>query len=116
MGSPATAPDLGDVYDAYQDLYVGLTAAYWAAATVQDKDRIHGVMDLVFDALTGLNQTSIQANSPEFLEVQGQLKTANTQITALKTDIAKLVASVKVATQVASAADKAIALAAKFGF
>ena len=114
MGSPMTKPTLSDVHDAYQDLYNALTAAYWAASTIQNKDQIHGVMDLVFDALTDLNQDSIQANTPAFTSMQEELKTANAQIETVKADIAKLVASIKVATQVASAIDKAISLAAKY--
>jgi hypothetical protein len=114
MGSPPMKPTLSAVHDAYQGLYNALTNAYWAASTVQDKDRIHAVMDLVFDSLTGLNQTSIQANTPTFTSMQEELKTANAQIETLKSDIAKLVVSIKVATQVASAIDKAVALAAKY--
>jgi hypothetical protein len=114
MGSPTATPTLSDVHDSYQELYNALNGAYWAASTVPDKDRIHGVMDLVFDALTDLNQASIQANTPAFTSMQAELKTTNAQIENVKADIAKLVASIKVATQVASAIDKAISLAAKY--
>jgi hypothetical protein len=114
MGSSANVPTLKGVHDAYQALYDCLKSAYWAASTISDKDRIHGVMDLVFDALTDLNRASIQADTPEFKAARAKLKTANEQITVLKKDLNELIAAVKTATQVASAADKAISLAVKY--
>lgn len=106
--------DLDSVHDAYQQVYNSLTSAYWAASTIQNKDQIHGIMDVVFDLLTELNRESLDANSPEFQTLAKDLKGANDQLNTLKGQIDQLVAAVKVATQVASAIDEAITLAAKY--
>jgi hypothetical protein len=105
---------LDEVHDAYQDAYNSLTNAYWAASTIENKDKIHGVMDVVFDIITELNRESLEANSDDFKTLAGHLKSTNAEMTSLKGQIARLVAAVKVATQVASAIDKAISLAAKY--
>jgi len=106
--------ELDTVHDAYQSLYNALTSAYWAASTIENKDQIHGVMDVVFDVITELNRESLEADSDEFKTLATNLKNANDQLTSLKAQINQLVAAVKIATQVASAIDEAMSLAAKY--
>ncbi len=114
MPPTSNGVDLDSVHDAYQEVYNALTSAYWAASTIESKDQIHGVMDLVFDVITELNRESLDADSDEFQALAKNLKGANDQLTSLKGQIDDLVAAVKVATQVASAIDQAISLAAKY--
>jgi hypothetical protein len=105
---------LEEVHDSYQNAYIFLTSAYWAASTIENKDRIHGVMDVVFDLLTDLNRETLVADSDDFTALASELQSANAELTSLKNQIAQLIAAVKVATEVASAIDLAIALAAKY--
>jgi hypothetical protein len=114
MSSTHNGVDLDKVHEVYQTLYNNLTTAYWAANTIQDKDRIHGVMDLVFETLSALNLDVLEANSAAFKLLSTKVKATNDQLTALKATIDKLIAAVTVATQVATAIDQTLALAAKF--
>lgn len=114
MSSTNDGAALKQVHDAYQDLYNKLTSAFWAATTIENKDRIHGVMDLVFEILTALNRASLEASSPEFAAIGAKVKATNDQLTALKGEIGKLIAAITTATQVAATIDQALALAGKF--
>jgi ABC-type transporter Mla subunit MlaD len=105
---------LDTVHDAYQDLYNALTDGYWAASTIENKDKIHGLMDIVFDILTELNRDTLEADSQEFKDIAAHLKSANDQLNNLKAQIDKLIAAVKIATKVAAGIDKAVSLAAKY--
>ena len=53
-----------ELYGVLFDLHEALSEAYWAAGTMADKDEIRGVSDVVYEVMTTLNQTVIQARSP----------------------------------------------------
>jgi hypothetical protein len=105
---------LNEMHDAYQGLYDALTSAYWAASTIEDKDRIQGMTETVYDIVSALNVDILEANTPAFLAVKSQISDGNTRLDKLKQQIDQMVHAVKIATQVAAGVDKAISLAAKY--
>jgi hypothetical protein len=111
-GSPQ--PSRQEVHDAFGVLYQQLLNAYWVASTIEDKDRIHGIADSVFDILTQLNREDIQSDTAAFNALAKAVANANARLDRLKQDLDQIIHVVKVATDVTSAIDKALGLAAKF--
>ena len=107
-------PPLQDVRDAFQDLYDNLRDAYWAASDIATKDRIYGTEEIVFDTLADLDREYLEQNSAVYKEVKGKIAPVLDKLDQLKADIDKIIRAVDVATQVAGALDKAIALASKY--
>ncbi len=105
----------GDLQDAYQKLY-GLLSyeAYWAASTVEGKDRIHGLAEAVFDILTQLNKAEIMDRAREFQALSEQGRVVNLKLEATKAQIQEIVHKIGLAAEIAAAADTVIKLGAKF--
>jgi hypothetical protein len=103
-----------EVHDAYQALYETLNDAYWAASTIEAKDRLHGLAESVFDIVTDLNRAEIKKRTAEYQATAKQVTAVSDKLATLKTDIRQLIHRVEVAGQVANAIDQAIRLASKF--
>lgn len=109
-----TNSDVDNLHDVYQAIYDSLNTAYWAASTIESKDRIHGVSELVFDVLTAINKTDLTSHTAEYDEIKKSISDLNSNLDKLKKDIDNLVQSVKIATDVSNDIDKAIGYAVKF--
>ena len=103
-----------DVHDAFEELYYALNDAYWAASTIQDKDRIRGIQDVVFQILTGLNQADIASRSADFKALAGTFVSVQAKLDALQKDVDQIIHATQVAAKVVSGITKALALATKF--
>jgi hypothetical protein len=110
----APAPSQQEVHDAYEALYERLSDAYWAASTIQDKDRIRGLEDALYDILTDLNAANLRSRTADYQTCKGLVEATNARLSTLKEDLDKVIHAVKIATQVAGALDKALAIAVKF--
>jgi DUF1680 family protein len=103
-----------DVQAAFQSLYDGLTQAYWSASTIEAKDRIYGVEEIVFDILTDLEKNDLESDYDAFKTVKANVAPVLKKLDALKKEIDDVIQAVKVATEVAGYLDQAIKLAAKY--
>src|SRR5712692_7456307 len=110
----ATKPSQQDVHDAFGILYEQLSQAYWVATRIEDKDRIRGIADAVFEILTELNRADIQTRTGEFVALTRAVDDAEKRLVKLKEDIDQIIHRVKVATDLTNAVDKALAQSAKF--
>ena len=111
---PANELTQQEVHDIFGELYKQLTDAYWSATTIEDKDRISGIKETVFDILTELNKASIRSNTEKFQELISKVNSVNVRLDKLKEDIDKVIHRVEIATRVAKAIDKVITLASKY--
>lgn len=111
---PPTPDTLQDLQEALQGLYNTLNDAFWVASTVEAKDRIRGLAEAVFDALTKLNRLGIGALTAEYSALKTSIDRMNGKLDGLKRDIDEIIHKMEVASQVAGAIDKAIAAAVKF--
>jgi len=107
-------PSQQEIHDAFGFLYQQLSNAYWVASTIEDKDRIHGISDSVFDILTQLNREDIQSRTDDFKALAKSVADAGTRLDSLKADIDQIIHVVKVASDVTAAIDKALGMAAKY--
>jgi len=103
-----------EVHDAYQELYNAITDAYWAASTIQDKDRLMGLSEAVYNILTKLNADGIRSRSVEYADVREGVNEVNGRLSKLADDIATIVHRVNVAAQVTNGISKALDFSAKF--
>lgn len=101
------------VHAAFQELYDALNDAYWAADSMQKKDRIKGVADGVFAVLTELNRGSIQAGTQQYKELKTEVNESLKHIKKFKKEIDELILAVKQATKVSKKIDQAVEVAAK---
>ena len=108
------SPNLADVREALQEAYDSLSDAYWASSTLEAKDRIYGVEEVVFDALSELDREEIETNTKAYKEVAAALEPILDQLEKLRDDLESLVHAVKVVTQVTSTIDRALKLATKY--
>lgn len=99
--------------NAYERLYGLLSDAYWKASTIEGKDRIRGLADAIYDILTRVNAAEIGSRTAEFKSLANEVSAVNARLDALKTEIDQIIAVVKLATDIANAADQAISRAAK---
>jgi hypothetical protein len=103
-----------DDLSAYQDLYDQLRQAYWAASNIESKDMLIGLKEAVSDILTDLNRSDLQEGTAEYQTLTTSIKTVNDKLATLKSKIDNLIHDIKLASQIASAIDKVITVAAKF--
>jgi predicted restriction endonuclease len=109
------AVTLDQVTNAFQALYEALQDAYWDASDIQTKDQITGVMEVVSDILTDLDQQGVQQDNAALTAIKQQIASIQTKLDTLKTQIDSIIHNVATATQVASAIDTAVSYASKFG-
>ena len=112
--TPKAAVRQEEVHDAFEELYYALKDAYWAASTIQDKDRIRGIQDVVFEIITALNQTDIASRTEAFKELTDSFATAQKKLKALQNDVDKIIHATEIATKVMQGITKALAMAGKF--
>jgi hypothetical protein len=114
MTKKTNIPARQEVQKAFQELYDNLTQAYWSASTIEAKDRIYGIEEVVFDVLTELTREELDDRTEVFQEVADKVEPVLTKLDGLKQDIDQLIHAVKVASQVAGAIDQVVKLATRF--
>ncbi len=114
MAKTKNTPSRKETLDAVQELYDSLTEAYWAASTIEAKDRIYGAEEVVFDILTQLQREDLESNTAAFKAAAGKVEAVIGKVEQLKQDIDKLVHAMKVAVKVTAALDKGVQLAIKY--
>ncbi|MCL4196221.1 MAG: hypothetical protein KJZ69_01900 [Phycisphaerales bacterium] len=108
-----TAKDLRQLRDAFAELHTALTAAYWAAGTMGDKDQIRGVQEVVYDILTDLNRADIASRAEELKALKTEIDAATARLETLKDEIDDIVKSIEVASDVVKGIEKVLQTAAR---
>jgi hypothetical protein len=114
LTNPAKSPSQEQVRDAYEAVDEQLGQAYWAASTVETKDRIYGIEEIVYDVLMQLYREQLESGTAAYTHVQRQVETVNEKLDQLKQEIDSIIHAVSVAADVAAAIDKAVSLGAKY--
>lgn len=107
-------PSQQAVQDAYQQLYDSLTDAYWAASTIEDKDRIRGAADVVFEIISQLTVADIKSRSADFTELKTAVNSVTEKLRKLQSEIDTIVHNIEIASKVAAGIAKALELGGKF--
>jgi hypothetical protein len=107
-------PTQQDVQNAFQQLYDNLTSAYWAASTIEDKDRIRGCADVIFQILSQLTVDDIKSRSAEFQELKNSVQSVTKKLEQLQTEIDGIIHNIQIASSVTTGITKAVGVAARF--
>ena len=110
---PLPSPSKQDLNDAYSDLLDDLNEAYWAAASLDAKDQIKGVIDIVTDALTALDAADLTVRDAAYAALSNQVASVNGQLEALQAKINGIINRINVATSVITDITNVVSLAAE---
>ena len=99
-----------DVYGALNDLYDALESAYWAASTVEQKDRIFGVMSIVSHELDELDRKRLRKSNEDYSKLTEEMKNGTARIEQLSRDINGIIHNISVATDVINKVTSLLAL------
>ncbi len=113
-GTASPQPQQSDVYSAFKSLYDSLNDAYWAASTVEAKDRISGERDEVYEVMMDLVAEDIKSRTGDFQALSQKVTEVNKRLEALSKDIDSLVARVSAANAVVSGITQVLSLARAF--
>jgi len=102
------------VHDAFEELYYALRDAYWAASTIEDKDRIHGIQDSVWEIITALNQADIASRTEEFKALSESFRGVQKELETLQADVEKIIHATEITAKVIQGTTKVLTTAAKF--
>lgn len=114
MSSSETDVPQSEVYNAFSHLYDSLNDAYWAASTIEAKDRIAGVRDQVYEVTMDLVGQDIKSRTADFEAVSARVSDVNTRLKALSIDIGSLVARVSAVNAVVTDITQVLKLAKAF--
>src|SRR5215469_14964420 len=107
-------PTQQDVQNAFQELYDNLTDAYWAASNIEDKDRIRGCADVIFQILSQLTVDDIKSRSAEFEDLKNSVQSVTKKLEQLQSEIDGIVHNIQIASSVAAGITKALTITAGF--
>jgi hypothetical protein len=107
-------PTPEEMKEAFEALHEALREAYWKASTIEVKDRIRGLEEIVFEIQTALNRAELSARTAAYRALKEKLLRANDSLEQLKGEIDGIVSAVDTAKGVASALDRAVNLARGF--
>jgi hypothetical protein len=115
MGTSTAGPGPSpqDLNDAYSELLNDLNAAFFAAADPNDKADLNDLIDMVTDVITGLNAADFSTRDAAFNALGAQVKTANTKLQTLQTQVNGIISKINTAATIVSDITKVAALAAK---
>ncbi len=110
MGKPTVA----ELNKDFQDLYNQLNDGYWSATSIDAKDRIRGISEIVYDILIDINRADLTSRTPEYVELEKAVEYVNKRLDKLKEEIDSIIKKLKLAGQIVNGIDKALDTAAKF--
>src|SRR5579864_4243844 len=114
MATNTTGVTQQEAHDAFEQLYYALDDAYWAASTIQDKDRIRGIQSVVFEILTQLNQADITSRTADFKALAGTFTSIQKKLQDLQSDVDTIIHATQIASKVVNATVQVLSVAARF--
>jgi peptidoglycan hydrolase CwlO-like protein len=102
-----------DLNDAYSELLDDLNEAYWAAGTLEAKDKIKGYLDTITDTITALDAADLSLRDTAYDVLNTKVTTVNTQLQMLQNQISSLINRINTAASVVSDISKVVSIAAR---
>ncbi len=96
---------------AYLDLYDELNSAYWAASNMEDKDRIRGAAEQVYETATALNAEDIVSRNEEYAALTNKIQSVNERLKKLSGEIDAIIHNTKIAADVVNGIAKVLGAA-----
>lgn len=114
MNGAPSRPSVQEVHAKFQELYNALGEAYWRASTIEAKDRILGLQEVVFDILTELNRADLSSRTPAYVALKEKVDDANERLKRLNGEIDRIIYAIEVARRVVTAIDQVVDIAGRF--
>jgi len=98
---------------AYQELHSELVKAYWKTENRTDKDSIQELSGDIYDLLTEIESAFFSAKTPDLKRCSLRVGRMTVKIEKSRKQIDRMIKSVRVASKIADAMDKALEASAK---
>lgn len=102
-----------ELKEAYCQLYKHLTTSYWYASTIQDKDRIRGLADSIYEILNEMDIDEIKARTHEYQEMKQNIAGLNKKLDDFKKEVDKIIHVITVSQKVCQGISRVIETAGK---
>jgi hypothetical protein len=102
--------------DAFGELYETLRQAYWVAGNIQDKDRLTGLAQAVYEIRMALDASDIKARTDEYATLASTITALDKRLQGLQADLDHMIHNLTVADQILKGITKAITAATACGF
>jgi len=109
-GPPPAAQDLSNAYSA---LLRDLNDAYWVASSLEVKDQLYGIIEVVTSLITQLVATDLASRDAAYAALVAQVATVNTKLDALQKQINSMISRINTAATIVSDIAKVLAVAAR---
>jgi hypothetical protein len=106
-------PAKQDLINAYSDLLGDLNDAYWAASSLDVKDQLYGIIEVVTSLVTQLVATDLASRDAAYAALVAQVSSTNKKLDALQQQINSMISRINTATTIVSDVAKVLAVAAK---
>src|ERR1700730_10822783 len=106
-------PTAHDLNNAYSDLLDDLNEAYWAASSLEVKDQLYGVIEVVNDVITQLDSTDLESRDAAYAALAAKVTNVNKQLDVLQKQINTIISRINTAATIVSDVAKVLSVAAK---
>jgi hypothetical protein len=113
-GKNAASNARNEAIRAVTELHDALRKSYWYTPDEQAGDRIVALADAVYDILTTLNRSTLDAHTSEYKRAKARMDEVSAALAEARAEIRSIVRSVEIAGKVIQGIDTALAAAAKF--
>jgi hypothetical protein len=104
--------DAQDLNNAYSALLGDLKEAYWAADSMDVKDQLYGVIEIVTNLITQLVATDLETRDAAYEALLAQVGTVNKELKTLQEQISSLINRISTAATIVSDIAKVLSVAA----
>jgi len=111
--APTGQPTTQDLSNAYSDLLDDLNEAYWAASSIDVKDRLYGMIEAISDIISALDKADFESRDATYASLAAKVTDINKQLAKLQTQIGSMISRINTAAAIVSDVAKALTLAEK---
>jgi hypothetical protein len=105
--------DKNDYQNSLQELYDLLQKTYWIASTIEAKDAINGLAQAASEILTTLNQGELDTATSQYTALKSTIVRVNAKLQTVHAQVDGWIHAISVAAEVTEAIDKTVNLATK---
>jgi peptidoglycan hydrolase CwlO-like protein len=105
--------DAQDLNNAYSALLSELNQAYWAADSMDVKDQLYGIIEIVTGLITQLDATDLETRDAAYDALLAQVGTVNKELKTLQGQINSLINRISTAATIVSGIAKVLSVAAE---
>lgn len=106
-------PTAQDLINAYSDLLGDLNEAYWAASSLDVKDKLYAIIEIVTSLITQLVATDLASRNAAYAALVAQVAAVNKKLDALQQQINSMISRINTAATIVSDIAKVLSVVAR---